>query len=741
MLGIVQYRTRRCQLVSKQLFKEKQKQKIVVQETLAASETCVVAEASRLPIPTVNIEPSLPEDLELGEEIGSGGMGKIWKVYDRNLKQTFALKMIRHELADDPATIERFEQEARLVTELTHANIAASYGPRRDLHGNSYILMDFVDGESLTEVLAREGKMDAARAFDIFRQICDALAHSHMKGIIHRDIKPSNIILSKTALGADVVHVVDFGIAKSVYGDATLTAGMTKTEDVLGSPRYMSPEQFLGLPITAQSDIYSLACVFFEMLTGAPPFTEKNPVKLILQHLNETPDLKEVPARYKDVMELCLAKNSQIRPKAVEKIFSLVNDKHRSGINSDKTSEVFLVLVGAGCVSLLSQSIQMSFNHWANISVAIVGLAVWMALLKNGQNTLVRSPLIREIEIVILGLSAFTGLEAVAGIVLQLKAYEGDFGLGAFCAFLFGSYCFWSVKTKFYDKCINKLAFAECSNPRLTKIFEPLISLLYFLLAVLTSIGIATLMASALLFCETFDLSVTSALEPFAIGLFSLAIAITLAIFVGNTKELNDREKEIKRKKEVRKNWLLYASLNILTILILAITFWDPSLRSLMRNSVTVPFDTIGQKVRLEAARYPLTSTGAAVRILSASEFLWASKRNPTAALNLLEKVYDNQTLDPSLRASACVLMADAYSSNWRQASRYFDLAIQNFKNANIDQEKSSTQSVLASFLMSGGRASLLNDLSQMAGDHKDQARLKQAQEMILKFYPILKGH
>jgi hypothetical protein len=173
--------------------------------------------------------------------------------------------------------------------------------------------MRYVDGESLADILAAEGKLSEERALNIFSQVCDALAHSHMKGIVHRDIKPSNIIISKTESGADMVHVVDFGIARCVYDEITKTQALTKAVDIFGSPRYMSPEQFLGQQVTGQSDIYSLGCVLYEMLTGAPPFTEENPVKLILQHIGEPADFSKIPVKIQLLLSQCLEKSPAAR--------------------------------------------------------------------------------------------------------------------------------------------------------------------------------------------------------------------------------------------------------------------------------------------------------------------------------------------------------------------------------------------------------------------------------------------
>lgn len=239
--------------------------------------------------------PELGERYEILDYIGAGGMGTVWKVLDKTLDETFAIKVLRPQFATDEDSIKRIKQEARLAMDLTHANIAAVFGATEDVHGQPCIIMRYAEGESLQNILAKEGKLDPVRAEQIYNQIADALVHSHMKGIVHRDIKPSNIIISRTASGGEVVKLVDFGIAKSVYEEVSKTLALTKTSDVVGSPRYMSPEQFLGQEVGPPADWYSLGCVYYEMLAGHPPFTEENPVRLILQHLHDFPDYSRVP--------------------------------------------------------------------------------------------------------------------------------------------------------------------------------------------------------------------------------------------------------------------------------------------------------------------------------------------------------------------------------------------------------------------------------------------------------------
>lgn len=258
-------------------------------------------------------KPDLGDRYKVLEFLGAGGMGSVWKVFDKELKEHFAVKVLLPALVADDASLKRFQKEAELASELNHPNIVAIYGAGSDVDGNPTIIMRLVQGESLEDVLKREGKLSEERAIDIAQQICEALVYSHSKGIVHRDVKPSNIIISKTESGADLVQLVDFGIARCVYEQQTATMAITKAVDMLGSPLYMSPEQLLGEEVIEASDIYSFGCVFYEMLTGKPPFYDENPVKVVLKHVSEEPDLNLIPERLRFTLECTLRKSKGTR--------------------------------------------------------------------------------------------------------------------------------------------------------------------------------------------------------------------------------------------------------------------------------------------------------------------------------------------------------------------------------------------------------------------------------------------
>lgn len=295
---------------------------VCVESAQADNVEIVEAPSKSFPEPA----PDLGARYDVLDFVGSGGMGTVWKVYDKELKETFAIKVLKPELLSDETSVKRFEKEANLAIDLTHANIAAIFGPGQDTSGRPFIIMRYVEGESLAELLYMEGPMEEERALDIFWQIYAALKHSHMKGIVHRDIKPSNIIITRTDSGADLVQLVDFGISKSIHEEVSKTQALTKAVDVFGSPRYMSPEQFLGQEVGPETDMYSLGCVLYEMLTGAPPFTDDNPVQLVLKHLQTAPKFETIPARYHLLLFYLLQKDPKQRSRSTSDLEGITSE-------------------------------------------------------------------------------------------------------------------------------------------------------------------------------------------------------------------------------------------------------------------------------------------------------------------------------------------------------------------------------------------------------------------------------
>jgi Serine/threonine protein kinase len=270
----------------------------------------------------------ISERFETLSILGSGGMGTVYKVKDKSLEQIFALKVLRPELAGDREAVQRFKQEIEAAHKLSHANLVNVYDYGISKDGAPYFVMDFVEGESLADIMSRELNMNFRRIIGLLVQVCDALSHAHENGIVHRDLKPTNILVTTTGdFGTELVKIVDFGIAKILPPPGKDTASLTKTAEIFGSPAYMSPEQCKGERVDHRGDIYSLGCVMFEMLIGQPPFIRENPVKTILAHIYDTPPpvalkLLGLENRHdiEAVINACLAKEPSERYDSIDQL-------------------------------------------------------------------------------------------------------------------------------------------------------------------------------------------------------------------------------------------------------------------------------------------------------------------------------------------------------------------------------------------------------------------------------------
>lgn len=236
---------------------------------------------------------SLPEKYEVLEQLGRGGMGTVFKARHKDLDEVVAIKVINPELVEKEGevTSRRFLAEAKAASRLNHPNLISlkDYGVTTE--GAAYMVMEFVEGESLEDYLKRRGKLEVNEALKIALGICDGLTEAHNKGLVHRDVKPANVILSSGS-GADGTggasfqpKILDFGIARVSSADGR-TQGLTATGEVFGSPLYIAPEQSMSSKVDQRADLYSLGCLLFEMVTGRPPFLGENAIQTIMMHLN-----------------------------------------------------------------------------------------------------------------------------------------------------------------------------------------------------------------------------------------------------------------------------------------------------------------------------------------------------------------------------------------------------------------------------------------------------------------------
>ncbi|HYK11156.1 MAG TPA: serine/threonine-protein kinase [Gemmatimonadales bacterium] len=230
----------------------------------------------------------IAERYHVVKKLGEGGMGQVYLAEHVKMGRRSAIKVMNPSMTHDPDAVARFNREAANASRITHPNVCAVYDFGETPDGLIYLAMEFIQGEPLTDLIEREGALKVGRAVKIFQQTADALQAAHDLGIVHRDLKPDNIMLAKGRDGADVVKVVDFGIAKAVGGDE---AGqkVTKTGLVVGTPEFMSPEQLSGDKVDGRSDLYSLALVLYRMLTGTLPFQATSVQETMIKRLTDEP--------------------------------------------------------------------------------------------------------------------------------------------------------------------------------------------------------------------------------------------------------------------------------------------------------------------------------------------------------------------------------------------------------------------------------------------------------------------
>ena len=266
----------------------------------------------------------LAERFEVLSFLGHGGMGSVFKVKERASDKIFAVKLLNPQLVNDDSSVRRFEQEAKAAMHLTHAHLAAVYEYGMGKDDTPYLVMDFLEGTTLDQLLLKEKYLDHRRAIDLFIQICEAIEYAHYKGVIHRDIKPNNIIVTKPSQDLEFAKLFDFGIAKVLPNQAIdFTQDMTQTGDLFGSPLYMSPEQCQGTYLDEKTDIYSFGCVMYKTLTGKHPFEGKNFVDTIVRIIRTEPEklsnvnpLDRLPKTLEEVVHRCLSKDTKYRYKS-----------------------------------------------------------------------------------------------------------------------------------------------------------------------------------------------------------------------------------------------------------------------------------------------------------------------------------------------------------------------------------------------------------------------------------------
>jgi serine/threonine-protein kinase len=329
----------------------------------------------------------------LDAQIGRGGMSTVYRAFDIVLERAVAIKLMHREIAADSDQLERFRREARAVAQLNHPHVVTviDAGEERSSDGRPpgeacpYIVLEYIEGETLKDVIRREGPLEILQAIAYAIEIARALGAAHERQIVHRDVKPHNVLVSPEG-GA---KITDFGIARSLTEE-----GLTMAGRVLGTTDYVSPEQALGQPVTGQSDLYSLGVVLYEMLTGRVPFRGSSPVGVAMKHVREDPPdpqtlRPELSAATASVLDRALAKDLDRRyPDAATMLSDLEDvltvEASRSGQATGEVTTVLRTLPGRA-----RRRLPLRMRHparWA-VSLALVAVTVAIAIIAAAGNT------------------------------------------------------------------------------------------------------------------------------------------------------------------------------------------------------------------------------------------------------------------------------------------------------------------------------------------------------------------
>jgi len=271
---------------------------------------------------------------EIIEELGRGGMGRLYRVLDTKINQEVALKILHPEISRDPQTIGRFSNELRLARQVAHKNVCRMYHLGED-EGTHFIIMEFIPGQDLQSMIKMTKQLSVETALSIAKQICEGLAEAHRLGVIHRDLKPGNVMIDREGNA----RILDFGIARSLK-----SRGMTESGHMIGTPEYMSPEQAQDTGVDQRSDIYSLGIILYEMVTGKVPFTGDTPISITIKHIEETPKspktlVPQIPDVLNQLIMKCLAKNKEYRHKNAGELRSELAEIEESLKDTKKVSK------------------------------------------------------------------------------------------------------------------------------------------------------------------------------------------------------------------------------------------------------------------------------------------------------------------------------------------------------------------------------------------------------------------
>ncbi len=272
---------------------------------------------------------------EIIEELGRGGMGRLYRVLDTKINQEVALKILRPEISRDQQTIDRFSNELRLARQVAHKNVCRMYH-LGEAEGTHFIIMEYIPGQDLQSMIKMTKQLSMETAVSIAKQICEGLAEAHRLGVIHRDLKPGNIMIDREG----IARILDFGIARSLE-----SRGMTESGHLIGTPEYMSPEQAQDTGVDQRSDIYSLGIILYEMVTGKVPFTGETPISITIKHIEEVPKSpKSLAPHIPDVLNQlilkCLEKKKESRYQSAGKLHAELEEMEETIKDTKKVPKV-----------------------------------------------------------------------------------------------------------------------------------------------------------------------------------------------------------------------------------------------------------------------------------------------------------------------------------------------------------------------------------------------------------------
>ncbi|NIM90241.1 MAG: protein kinase [Candidatus Aminicenantes bacterium] len=308
------------------------------------------------------------------EELGRGGMGAVYRVFDKQIQEEVALKLLKPEIAADKKTIERFRNEIKFARKIAHRNVCRMYDLSEE-EGTQYITMEYVPGEDLKSTIKRVGPLGAGKAIFIAKQVCEGLTEAHHLGVVHRDLKPSNIMIDKEGN----THIMDFGIARSVE-----TKGITGEGVMIGTPEYMSPEQAEAKETDHRSDIYSVGVILYEMVTGKVPFEGDTALSIAMKHKSEEPRApRELNAQILESLNTlilrCMEKDKEKRYQTAEELlFELTNIE--KAIPSTERILPKKKPITSKEITVQFKLKKLFIPALVVIILAIIGIAIWQIL-------------------------------------------------------------------------------------------------------------------------------------------------------------------------------------------------------------------------------------------------------------------------------------------------------------------------------------------------------------------------